>query len=55
MFEKRLAIATAKIQKLESKTSNGKRKIDFGMYFFVGPYRKRCRKWWEMALISSVY
>lgn len=43
-FEKRLTIATAKIQKLASKISNGKRKIDFGMYFFVGPFRKKMEK-----------
>ena len=43
-FEKRLVIATAKIQKLASKISNGKRKIDFGMYFFVGPFRKKMAK-----------
>lgn len=44
VFEKRLAIATAKIQKLASKISNGKRKIDFGMYFLVGPFRKKMAK-----------
>jgi len=44
VFEKRLAIATDKIQKFASKISNGKRKIDFGMYFFVGPFRKKMAK-----------
>lgn len=44
VFKKRLAIATAKIQKLVTKISNGKRKNDFGMYFFVGPFRKKMAK-----------
>jgi len=44
VFEKRLAIATAKIQKLASKISNRKRMIDVGMYFFVGPFRKKMAK-----------
>jgi len=43
-FEKRLVIATAKIQKFATKISNGEKKIDFGMYFFVGPFRKKMAK-----------